>query len=101
MSKKNNTFSTKNSYSQALFELAKEKNSINDLENQVYSIIELIRTPIWIFMVMILFSMAYNEPIWNDWYDFQGHVDLYVSALVSMMLMTIFVKSWCFSDCCC
>ena len=44
MSKKNNTFSTKNSYSQALFELAKENNSINDLENQVYSIIELIRT---------------------------------------------------------
>lgn len=64
-------------------------------------LIELIRTPIWIFMIMILFSMGYNEPMWNDWYDFRGHVDLYVSALVTMMMMSIFVKSWCFSDCFC
>ena len=42
MSKKNTTFSTKNSYSQALFELASENNSINDVENQVSSILELI-----------------------------------------------------------
>ena len=43
MSKNNNTFSTKNSYSQALFELAKESNVANDIENQVYSILELVR----------------------------------------------------------
>ena len=43
MSKNNNTFSTKNSYSQALFELANESNSANDIENQVSSILELIR----------------------------------------------------------
>ena len=43
MSKNNNTFSTKNSYSQALFELAKESNAANDIENQVYSILELVR----------------------------------------------------------
>ena len=43
MSKNNNTFSTKNSYSQALFELASEGNSANDIENQVSSILELIR----------------------------------------------------------
>ena len=42
MSKNNNTFSTKNSYSKALFELASEKNLINDVENQASSIIELI-----------------------------------------------------------
>ena len=44
MSKQTNTFSTKNSYSQALFELAKESNSTNDLEEQVSSILVLIRT---------------------------------------------------------
>jgi len=43
LSKNNNTFSTKNSYSQALFELAKESNAANDIENQVYSILELVR----------------------------------------------------------
>ena len=43
MSKNNNTFSTKNSYSQALFELANESNSANDIENQVSSILELFR----------------------------------------------------------
>ena len=43
MSKNNNTFSTKNSYSQASFELAKESNAANDIENQVYSILELVR----------------------------------------------------------
>ena len=35
-------FSTKNSYSQALFELASENNSINDIEIQVSSILVLI-----------------------------------------------------------
>ena len=44
MTKNNNTFSTKNSYSQALFELANESNSVNDVENQVSSILELVRT---------------------------------------------------------
>ena len=44
MTKNNNTFSTKNSYSQALFELANESNSANDVENQVSSILELVRT---------------------------------------------------------
>ena len=43
MSKNNNTFLTKNSYSQALFELANESNSEGDIENQVYSILELVR----------------------------------------------------------
>ena len=43
MSKNNNTFSTKNSYSQALFELANESNSANDVENQVSAILELVR----------------------------------------------------------
>ena len=42
MSKNKNTFSTKNSYSQALFELATENDSVNDVENQVSSILELI-----------------------------------------------------------
>ena len=42
MSKNNTTFSTKNSYSKALFELASENNSIHDVENQVSSILELI-----------------------------------------------------------
>jgi len=42
LSNKNNSFSTKNSYSQALYELASENNSINDVEMQVHSIIELI-----------------------------------------------------------
>ena len=44
MTKNNNKFSTKNSYSQALFELANESNSANDVENQVSSILELVRT---------------------------------------------------------
>jgi F-type H+-transporting ATPase subunit delta len=43
LSKNNNTFSSKNSYSQALFELASESNLANDIENQVSSILELIR----------------------------------------------------------
>ena len=43
MSKNNNTFSNKNSYSQALFELANESNSANDIENQVSSILVLVR----------------------------------------------------------
>ena len=42
MSENNITFSTKNSYSKALFELASENNSIHDVENQVSSILELI-----------------------------------------------------------
>ena len=42
MSENNTTFSTKNSYSKALFELASENNSIHDVENQVSSILELI-----------------------------------------------------------
>ena len=42
MTKNNNSFSTKNSYSQALFELASENNYINDVEKQVSSILELI-----------------------------------------------------------
>ena len=44
MSKNSNTFSTKNSYSQALFELATESNSATYIENQVSSILELVRT---------------------------------------------------------
>ena len=43
MTKNNNTFSSKNSYSQALFELANESNSANDVENQVSAILELVR----------------------------------------------------------
>ena len=39
----NISFSVKNSYSQALFELATEENSIIDVENQVFSILELIK----------------------------------------------------------
>ena len=42
MSKNNSTISTKNSYSQALFELAHEKNLINEVEIQVSSILELV-----------------------------------------------------------
>ena len=42
MTKNNNTFSTKNSYSQALFELANESNSASDIENQVSSLLELV-----------------------------------------------------------
>ena len=42
MSKNNTTFSTKNSYSQALFELASENNSVKDIENQASSILKLI-----------------------------------------------------------
>ena len=42
MSKKNISFSVKNSYSQALFELASEENSIIEVERQVLSILELI-----------------------------------------------------------
>ena len=38
----NISFSVKNSYSQALFELASEENSTIDIENQVFSILELI-----------------------------------------------------------
>ena len=44
LSNKNNSFSTKNSYSQALFELATESNSATEIENQVSSILELVRT---------------------------------------------------------
>ena len=44
MSTNNNTFSTKNSYSQALFELATENNSATEIENQVSSILELVWT---------------------------------------------------------
>ena len=46
MSKNKSIFSTKNSYSQALFELANEKNFANDIENQVSSILELIKDSI-------------------------------------------------------
>jgi F-type H+-transporting ATPase subunit delta len=42
LSENNITFSTKNSYSKALFELASENNLIFDVENQVFSILELI-----------------------------------------------------------
>ena len=42
MTKNNNTRSTKNSYSQALFELANESNSASDIENQVSSLLELV-----------------------------------------------------------
>ena len=42
LSNNNTTFLTKNSYSQALFELASENNSANDIEIQVSSILELI-----------------------------------------------------------
>ena len=42
LSNNNTTFLTKNSYSQALFELASENNSINDIEIQVSSILGLI-----------------------------------------------------------
>jgi len=46
LSKNNSTISTKNSYSQALFELAHEKKLINDLETQVSSILKLIKESI-------------------------------------------------------
>jgi len=42
LSKNNKSFSVKNSYSQALFELASEENSIIEVERQVLSILELI-----------------------------------------------------------
>ena len=42
LSKNNSTLSTKNSYSQALFELSSENNSINDMELQTNSILKLI-----------------------------------------------------------
>ena len=42
MRENNPNLSTKNSYSQALFELAFENNSLNEIENQVSSILELI-----------------------------------------------------------
>ena len=42
LSNKKNSSSNRNSYSQALFELACENNFINDVENQAHSIIELI-----------------------------------------------------------
>ena len=46
LSKNNSTISTKNSYSQALFELAHEKKLINDVEVQVSSILKLINESI-------------------------------------------------------
>ncbi len=46
LSKNNSNLSTKNSYSQALYELASENNSINDVENQVSSILKLINKSI-------------------------------------------------------
>jgi len=42
LSNKNTSFSTNNSYSQALFELVSENNLINDVESQVSSILKLI-----------------------------------------------------------
>jgi len=42
LNKNNSSLSIKNSYSQALFELSSENNLINDIEKQVYSILELI-----------------------------------------------------------
>ena len=42
MTKNSNNTSTKNSYSQALFELACENNLLNDVEKQVYAVVELI-----------------------------------------------------------
>jgi len=42
LSKNNNTLSTKNSYSQALFELASESNLISNIETQVISILGVI-----------------------------------------------------------
>ncbi len=42
MSKNNSTLSTKNSYSQALFELSSENNLTNDMELQTNSILKLI-----------------------------------------------------------
>ena len=42
MSDNKTSFSTSNSYSQALFELAFENNSIIDVENQILAILELI-----------------------------------------------------------
>ena len=42
LSKNNSSLSIKNSYAQALFELSSENNLINDIEKQVYSILELI-----------------------------------------------------------
>ena len=42
MSSNSSTSLTKNSYSQALFELASENNSINDIEVQVSAILGLI-----------------------------------------------------------
>ena len=46
MSENNSTISTKNSYSQALFELAHEKKLINDVEIQASSILKLINESI-------------------------------------------------------
>jgi hypothetical protein len=62
---------------------------------------ELLRTPIWLVMFMTFWSIAYLEPIWNDWYNLDSHMELYISALVSMILVSIFVKSFCISHCCC
>ena len=42
MSNKNTSFSTNNSYSQALFELASENNSLSELEDHVVGIVNLI-----------------------------------------------------------
>ena len=42
MSNNKISFTIKNSYSQALFELASEENSTIDIENQIFSILELI-----------------------------------------------------------
>ena len=44
MSKNNSTLSTKNSYSQALFELSDENNLINHIEQQASAILKLIST---------------------------------------------------------
>ena len=46
MSENKTTLSIKNSYSQALFELASENNLIDDIEKQASSILELIRNSI-------------------------------------------------------
>ena len=62
---------------------------------------ELIRTPIWLFMFMTIWSLALDDPIWNNWYDAHAHFELYISAIVSMIFASLFVKSFCISHCCC
>ena len=64
-------------------------------------LIELFRTPIWLFGFMTLFSIAYEDPIWDNWYDMNAHMELYISAIVTMILVSTFVKSFCISNCCC